>query len=123
MKAFLLSSTLMFIGFLCQAQDSQVNTLPPGKYETVFRNLPTKWELGDIILLPDNKYKMSTSDEIGDYKFSISAQRVFFTSGPLKSLYARTALNNDTPVIVLPVSENAQYGQKIPSEIWGLYRH
>src|SRR4051812_21950923 len=122
MKAFLLSSTMILISLLGKAQDAQVNNLPAGKYETITRHNQAKWDLGDIILLPENKYKVSTSDEVGDYKFSVTAQRIFFTSGPLKSLYAKTAMNNDKPQIVLPVTENAQFGQKIPSDIVGFLK-
>ncbi len=122
MKFFLLLCTILFTR-ICIAQDSNVNSLPAGKYETVIRQDQSKWDGGDIILLPDNKYKVSTSDEVGEYKFSVTAQRIFFTSGPLKSLFARTSLNNNAPAIVLPRSENAQLGQKIPSDIVGLYRH
>src|SRR4051812_42114043 len=121
MKAFILSSTMILFTVALKAQDSQVNTLPAGKYETITRHNQAKWDMGDIILMPENKYKVSTSDEVGDYKFSITAQRVFFTSGPLKSLYAKTTMINDRPQIVVPVSENAQFGQKIPSEIVGFF--
>ena len=122
MKAFILSSTMILISLISRAQDIQVNNLPAGKYETVTRHNQAKWDLGDIILMPENKYKVSTSDEVGDYKFSVTAQRVFFTSGPLKSLYAKTAMKNDKPQIVLPVSENTQFGQKIPSDIVGFLK-
>ena len=95
---------------LCKAQNSQVNNLPQGKYETVIKNSHNKWEKGDIILMVDNKYKVSTSDEVGEYRFSVAAQRIFFTSGPLKNLFAKATSNNDKPGIVLPVAENSQAG-------------
>src|SRR6476620_5268675 len=113
MKAFLLLS-LSLLSFACTKAQSSVNTLPAGQYETVMKDHPDKWERGDIILLDENRYRISTSNEVGDYKFSVSAQRIFFTSGPLKSIYARTALRNENPVIVLPVPENEKMGLKLP---------
>jgi len=118
MKAFLLSCFFLLAIMVSQAQSGQVNALPSGKYETIIKSSMMKWERGDIIILPENKYKISTSDEVGDYKFSVTAQRVFFTSGPLKCMFAKTSLDNNTPAIVLPVVENQQIGQKLPSEIW-----
>ena len=121
MKVFLLSIVLFF-AFSVHAQN-QVQSLPTGKYETVIKTNEGKWDRGDIILLDGNKYKLSTSDEQGDYRFSSAAQRIFFTSGPLKSLFAKTSLNNNSPVIVLPVAENDQIGFKLSAEIWCYYRH
>jgi len=119
MKSFLLALFIVLLS--CGRADAQVNTLPAGKYETVSTN-QSKWERGDIILIDGSKYRVSTSNEVGDYRFSVTAQRVFFTSGPLKSLYAKTSVRNDVPAIVLPVPENAQLGLKLPAEIWGCYR-
>jgi len=121
MKVCLLSFIFILTTQFCKAQ-SQVNALPPGKYETTIKNKQDKWERGDIILLDDNKYKISTSNETGEYRFSVTAQRIFFTSGPLRSVFAKTLLNNNTPTIVLPVVENEQLGLKLPSEIRGSYR-
>jgi hypothetical protein len=121
MKVFLLS-ILLFSGFTIYAQNS-VQSLPTGKYETIIKTSASKWERGDIILLDGNKYKLSTSDETGDYRFSSAAQRLFFTSGPLKNLYAKTSSNNNAPAIVLPVEENDQIGFKLASEVWCYYRH
>ena len=118
MKLFLLS-VITFLFIQTSNSQEQVNSLPPGKYETVLKNQQNKWERGDIILLDQNKYKTSNSEETGEYRFSVTAQRVFFTSGPLRSIYAKTTLNNQTPVIVLPVAENEQLGMKLPSEIRG----
>ena len=120
-KAFLLSSAFILLFLTTQAQSS-VQNLPTGKYETVIKNDQSKWERGDIILLDATKYKISSNDEIGDYKFSSAAQRIFFTSGPLKHFYAKTSTNNNTPVIVLPVTENEQAGQKLPAEVWCYYK-
>ena len=121
MKVFLLSLTVLLVLHI-NAQ-SQVQSLPTGKYETVMKTNENKWERGDIILLGGNKYKLSTSDETGDYRFSSAAQRIFFTSGPLKSLYAKTSVTNDTPAIILPVPENEQIGFKLSAEVWCYYRH
>jgi hypothetical protein len=121
MKVFLLSIVLSF-AFTVNAQN-QVQSLPTGKYETIIKINESKWERGDIILLDGNKYKLSTHDETGEYRFSSVAQRLFFTSGPLKSLYAKTSLDNNSPVIVLPVAENDQVGFKLSAEIWCYYKH
>jgi hypothetical protein len=121
MRAFVLSTAILLSTQLCKAQ-SQVNELPPGKYETVIKSNQDKWERGDIILLDENKYKISTSNETGEYRFSVTAQRIFFTSGPLRSIFAKTSLNNNAPMIVLPVAENEQLGLKLPSEIRGYYK-
>lgn len=121
MKAFLLSFTFILFCFAIKAQGS-VQTLPSGKYETVIKNGQSKWERGDIILLDASKYRISSSEEVGDYKFSSAAQRIFFTSGPLKHFYAKTSSNNNTPVIVLPVVENQQAGQTLPAEVRCFYK-
>jgi hypothetical protein len=121
MKVFLLSLTVFFA--LHVNAQTQLHSLPTGKYETVIKNNENKWERGDIILLDANKYKLSTSDEVGDYKFSSVAQRIFFTSGPLKSLYAKTSVTNDSPAIILPVVENEQIGFKLAAEVWCYYKH
>jgi hypothetical protein len=120
MKVFLLSSILFFA--LAAQSQSQVQSLPTGKYETVIKTSQSKWEQGDIVLLDGNKYKLSTSEETGDYRFSSAAQRIFFTSGPLKSLYAKTSMTNDSPAIVLPVAENEQIGFKLRSDVWCFYK-
>ena len=122
MKAILLLLTLQF-SFWSYGQNRQVSTLPAGRYETIIKDNQVKWERGDIIIQDEGKYKLSTSNDVGDYKFSITAQRIFFTSGPLKGIYAKTSWTNDTPAIFLPVSENEQMGNKIPSEVWCYYKH
>lgn len=115
MKYFVLLAILFSSSLFCHAQ---VNSLPSGKYESTIKTNQSKWDKGDIILLDDSKYQVSSSNEIGEYRFSAAAQRVFFTSGPLKSFYAKTSLTETSPIIVLPLSENAQLGLKIPAEIW-----
>ena len=121
MKVFLLS-VILFFSFAVNGQN-QVHTLPTGKYETVIKNKESKWERGDIILLDGNKYRLSTGNDTGDYRFSSAAQRIFFTSGPLKDLYAKTSSSNNSPVIVLPVAENDQVGFKLHAEVWCYYKH
>jgi hypothetical protein len=120
MKHFLLSILLVFSLLLCRAQESGVSHLPAGKYETVVKSNDDKWERGDIFILDGNRYRISTSDEVGEYKFSMTAQRVFFTSGPLKNLFAKTSMKDNTPVIVLPAAENVQAG--VRNEIWCYHR-
>lgn len=120
MKVFLLAIVLLF-GFTVYGQ-KQVQSLPVGQYETVIKTNKTKWERGDIILLNDNKYKLSSTGETGEYRFSSAAQRLFFTSGPLKSLFAKTSLDNNAPVIVLPVEENDQIGFKLAAEVRCYYK-
>ena len=110
MKHLILSLTLVFLATICNAQDNPVSNLPQGKYETVVKSSHNKWERGDIILMVDNKYKVSTSDEVGEYRFSVASQRIFFTSGPLKNLFAKATVANDRTSIVLPAAENAQAG-------------
>jgi hypothetical protein len=122
MKAILLSTVFLVSFSFARAQNGPVNTLPSGKYETVVKSNQIKWDRGDIILLDENKYKVSTSDEVGDYRFSVTAQRIFFTSGPLKSLYAKTSLSENTPAIIFPVSENQSVGLKLPSDVWGFHK-
>ena len=89
MKLVLLSLCCLFSVLFCSGQNGQVNNLPAGKYETVVKSSQIKWERGDIILLDENKYKISTSNEVGEYRFSVAAQRIFFTSGPLKNMFAK----------------------------------
>ena len=120
MKLFLLIS-LVSVSFISNAQ---VNKLPAGRYETAVKEKNTKWDKGDIIILDDNHYKITSNGETGEYRFSATAQRIFFTSGPLKSLFAKTVLNADKPAIIFPTSENEQLGFKIaPADVWGYYRN
>ncbi|HEU0063856.1 MAG TPA: hypothetical protein VFQ58_02455 [Flavisolibacter sp.] len=121
MRAFILFIILVISTIISKAQSS-LNALPAGKYETIFKANQNKWDKGDIIILDENRYKMSTSEEIGEYRFSVTVQRVFFISGPLKSIFAKTSLSNNIPSIVLPQSENEHVGLKLPSEVCGYYR-
>ena len=109
-----------FSFFTASSQNTSVNALPTGKYETYVKQSQSKWNNGDIILMDQNHYKVSSNNEVGEYRFSASAQRIFFVSGPLKALFARTALDNEKPAILLPALENEQQGSKlIPTDIVG----
>ncbi|MGE5521978.1 MAG: hypothetical protein ACM3VS_18795 [Candidatus Dadabacteria bacterium] len=117
MKTFLLFIYLPLIGLSSQAQ--RVTDLPEGKYETRLKNAERKWNAGDIHLMTDGRYRLSNSDESGEYKFSVAAQRVFFISGPLKGAHAYTTVSNNSPSIVLPVKENVFL--KLEDEVWCSY--
>jgi hypothetical protein len=120
MKQVLLLTLLLSSYFITRAQ---VHNLPAGKYETTVKGISIKWDLGDIVILDETRYKVSSTNEVGEYKFSATAQRVFFTSGPLKSVFAKTMSNGGKPVIVIPASENEQQGTKLASaDIWGSYK-
>lgn len=117
MKYSLLSTLFFFCVLFTKAQN--VSELPPGKYETktkVAQVAQNRWDRGDIIILDDSHYKLSSSGDVGDYKLSVAAQRLFFTSGPLKSAFTKVTLVNGRPVIILPMEENESLGLK--AEIW-----
>ena len=115
MKYLLLSA--MFIVSVLTSKAQTVTQLPAGKYETRTKAAAqNKWEKGDIILVDDTHYKLSTDNEVGDYKFSVAAQRIFFTSGPLKSAFTKVFSSNGKPVIILPKEENSNLGLTV--EIW-----
>ena len=114
MKHTLLSFLLSLSLLLIKAQS--ISELPAGKYETKTKTAANKWEKGDIIIIDDSHYKLSGSGDIGEYKFSVAAQRIFFTSGPLKSAFTKVSSANGKPVIILPREENSSLG--ITSEIW-----
>ena len=110
---------LLIAFFVCMAviaQSQSVTAISSGKYETKFKNAAKKWDKGDVIILDDNRYKMSGSNDIGEYKFSVAAQRVFFTSGPLKGAYTKVILNNNKPAIVFPTEQNGELG--LTGEVW-----
>ncbi|RPD43785.1 MULTISPECIES: hypothetical protein [Chitinophagaceae] len=106
MKSFLL---FLFTFLLLQsnAQPKTSGGLPPGRYETSVKPGTSKWERGDIILLDDNRYRISTSEEIGEYRVSVAAQRIMFTSGPLRAVYAKVVQQGKKPAIELPFAENS----------------
>jgi hypothetical protein len=112
MKLFLLFIVFSLTVLSTKAQ--QVSALPPGKYETVIKN-NGKWDKGDIVLVDEGHYKITSSNETGEYRFSVTAQRVFFTSGPLKGIFAKTTLSNNAPAILIPLAENQQLGLKLAS--------
>jgi hypothetical protein len=114
MKCSLLSTLLLLFVLFTKAQN--VSELPAGKYETKIKAAQNKWEKGDIIIIDDTHYKLSTSGDIGEYKFSVAAQRIFFVSGPLKSAFTKVAAANGKPVIILPIEQNGSLG--LTGEIW-----
>lgn len=114
MKPYLLFVFILLAALSGQAQN--VRSLSPGKYETRTKASPNRWDKGDIILLDDSHYKLSGSSEIGDYKFSVAAQRIFFSSGPLKSAYTKVILNSSKAVIVFPIEQNGDLG--LTAEVW-----
>lgn len=107
--------TLIFLSSAAFSQNSAVQALPSGRYEAIIRNSQDKWNGGDIILLDNRRYKISSENEIGEYKFSATAQRIFFVSGPLKTVFAKTVLNAEKPSIIIPAAENEQLGLKVVS--------
>jgi hypothetical protein len=117
MKVILLLIVFAFSAGKGLAQ-STVQSLPSGTYETVTKTSAGKWERGDLVLLDNTRYRLSTSGEVGEYRFSVTAQKIFFTSGPLKSFNARTSSDKNKPVIVLPLSENDQ----LQTEVWCYFK-
>lgn len=107
MKPFLLFTLLFFYCLRLQAQQQTVNALPAGRYECSLKPSAAKWELGDIILLDDSRYRISSSNEVGEYRFSQAAQRILFTSGPLRAVFARVVQQGKKPAIELPYAENS----------------
>lgn len=106
----------VFITCSCLVKAQSVSEMPAGKYETKIKSSQGKWERGDIIIIDENHYKLSNGGETGDYRFSVAAQRIFFTSGPLKSAFTKVLLSNNKPVIILPIEQNEALG--IAAEIW-----
>jgi hypothetical protein len=105
---------LLLSAFFTNAQT--VTDLSPGKYETKLKAAQKSWEKGDIILLDDSHYKLSSGGDAGEYRFSVAAQRIFFTSGPLKSAFTKVSSVNNKAVIILPMEENGSLGLK--AEVW-----
>ena len=114
MKYSLLFILLLVSVLFTKAQN--VSDLPAGKYETKTKVAQNKWEKGDIILVDDTHYKLTSGGDVGEYKFSVAAQRIFFTSGPLKSAFTKVTQSNGKPVIILPIAENSTLG--LTAEIW-----
>lgn len=108
MKSVLLFTVFFCSALLLHAQARQVAKLPPGRYISLLKQGAGKWERGDIILIDGNKYRITGQEETGEYRISITAQRIFFTSGPLRGAYARLMLHNSKPAIELPQAENSR---------------
>jgi hypothetical protein len=114
MKPLLLLGLFVLSAVFSQAQN--VTALSPGKYEAKMKGAQNKWDKGDIILLDDSRYRLSSNNEVGEYRFSVAAQRLFFLSGPLKTAYTKVLLNNNKAVIVLPAEQNPDLG--LTAEVW-----
>lgn len=114
MKSFYL--LLFFVASALFAGAQNVTTLPPGKYTTKIKATQNRWGKGDVILLDDSRYKLSSDSEVGNYRFSAAAQRIFFTSGPLRGAYTKVSLNNNKPVIIFPIEQNQELG--LTGEVW-----
>lgn len=113
MKPFIFSLLFASSAFLAHGQS--VTSLSSGKYEAKTKTA-SNWDKGDVILLDDTHYRLSGTDEVGEYRFSVAAQRVFFTSGPLKSAFTKVAMKNNQPVIIFPQEKNQELGLK--AEVW-----
>lgn len=114
MKPALFSIIIALFALTGEAQN--VTTLPPGKYETRVKANQNKWDKGDLVIIDESHYKLGNNSEVGDYRFSVVAQRIFFTSGPLKSAYTKVLLNNNKTVIVFPTEQNSDLG--LTAEVW-----
>lgn len=114
MKPFLLS-TFLLLGGTGFAQLETVAELPIGVYFTYLSADDIKlnrWERGNVVLLDDSRYKLSTEEETGKYKFSATAQRVFFLTGPLQGVFAKSIISANKPAIILPGKENEKLHSK-----------
>lgn len=117
MKSLLL---LFFLAASATVHAQSVNHLPLGTYQVQSGKTTFK---GDIILVDDSHYKLSTETTLGEYKFSATAQRILFLSGTLKGAFARTVMNGTDPTIVLPLKENAELGFKlIQADLQAFYK-
>ncbi len=123
MKSILFSVVLTFFIFPCFAQQRPLINLPLGSYELISKSEENKWDQGNIIIVDQTKYKTSLKEEVGEYRFSVTAQRLFFLNGPLKHLYAKTSLTTEGPAIILPITENEHSGLKMTSDFYYYYKH
>lgn len=114
MKSYLLGLLFCCPALFATAQN--VTNLAPGKYQSTIRSAQNNWEKGDVFLLDENHYRLGESSEVGEYRFSVAAQRIFFTSGPLKSAFTKVVVHNNKPVIIFPPEQNAPLGLK--AEVW-----
>jgi hypothetical protein len=104
-----------------QAQSGTVSRLPVGTYQV--QNAGNATFKGDIVLIDDSHYKLSTENTVGDYKFSATAQRILFLSGTLKGAFARAATTGSQTVIALPLKENEETGFKlIQADLQAFYK-
>lgn len=115
--------SLFFLADSAWSQNTEPESIPSGKYETVLKGKEVKWEKGDIIIIDETHYRLSTSNEVGSYRYSVTAQRIFFTSGPLKTIFAKTTVSGNQTAIVLPSSENKKAGVNLPVDVYGYLRH
>jgi hypothetical protein len=120
MRSLLLFITLVSFTNL-GAQSSKVDALPAGTY-AVQSNNTAAWPLGDIVLVDDSHYKTGNENAAGEYKFSVTAQRILFVSGPLKGAFAKTTINGGDPAIILPLKENKEVGFKLAVDVWAYYK-
>lgn len=104
---------LLFLFVAASFSVTAQNSLPAGRYETILKQSQNKWSQGDIVLIDGSHYKTTSSEEIGEYKYSATAQRIIFMSGPLKTVFAKTAVTANKPTIILPLAENEQQGVKL----------
>src|SRR5689334_8921812 len=61
----------LFTLLVASVKAQNVTSLPAGKYETKMKTNQNKWEKGDLIIIDDSHYKLSSSNETGDYRFSV----------------------------------------------------
>lgn len=120
MKLFL----LIFVSyFFTNPVATQSGDLPTGRYQAFFKQNQNKWVKGDIILMADGQYKISTDKEVGEYKYSATAQRIFFINGPLKSVYAKTMVGPKETAIIIPISENKLPELKLTGDVWAYLKN
>lgn len=112
-------AALLLLGASLKAQD-RLQKLPQGKYEARLQPNQMKWEQGDLQLINESRYSLTSESEAGEYKFSAAAQRVFFTTGPLKGYYASTSTRNGVPAIIFPASENFSFS--LHADVVALWR-
>lgn len=115
-----LLAIFMVAAVTVSAQTERITSLPPGLYE-VQHSTDTKLT-GNIVLLDDGSYRVGSETTTGTYKFSATAQRVLFVTGPLKGIFARTVINSGAPSIILPLKENEELGFKLAQDILALYK-
>lgn len=115
-----LLSLFMVASVTLNAQTDRIVSLPVGVYE-VQNSTETKLT-GNIILLEDGVYRIGNETTTGNYKFSATAQRILFVTGPLKGIFARTVINSGSPSIILPLKENEELGFKLAQDILALYK-